>query len=87
MLIAVDERRRLQSSGAKMRLSDVDGEISYDLEEFCKDYGHPGGRMFTFEITCDAVTYVYERVIGTIRAGKVIFEFSDDDLVSTRKAH
>jgi hypothetical protein len=70
-----------------MRLSDYDGQIAYDLDEFCKDYGHPQGRLFTFEVTCDAVTYVFEDVVGTVRAGEVIFELSRDDLVSTRKAH
>ena len=38
-----------------MRLSDFAGQIAYDLEEFCKDYGHPHGRKFTFEVTSDAV--------------------------------
>jgi hypothetical protein len=76
-----------QALGAKMRLSDIDGQIAYDLEEFCKDYGHPQGRSFTFEITCDAVTYVYAEVVGTVGAGKVIFELNSEDLVSTRKAN
>ena len=70
-----------------MRLSDIDGQIAYDLEEFCQDYGHPRGRSFTFEVTCDAVTYVYADVVGTVRAGKVIFELNGADLVCTRKAH
>jgi hypothetical protein len=70
-----------------MRLSDVDGQIAYDLEEFCKDHGHPLGRSFTFEVTSDAVTYVYADVVGIVRDGKVIFDLSPEDLVSTRKAH
>jgi len=70
-----------------MRLSDIDGQIAYDLEEFCKDYGHPRGQAYTFEVTCDAVTYVYADVVGTVRAGEVIFELRSEDLVSTRKAH
>ena len=70
-----------------MRLSDVDCQIAYDFVEFCRDYGHPQGQSFTFEVTCGAVTYVYADVVGTIHAGKVIFELSSDDLVSTRKAH
>ena len=70
-----------------MRLSDVDGQIAYDLEEFCTDYGHPQGRSFTFEVTCDAVTYVYADVVGTVHAGQVIFELTCEDLVCTRKAH
>jgi len=70
-----------------MRLSDLDGLITYDFEEFCGDYGHPQGQLFTFEITYDGVTYVYAGVAGIVRAGKVIFELSDEDLVCTRKAH
>jgi hypothetical protein len=70
-----------------MSLSDVDGQIAYDLEEFCKDYGHPRERSFTLEVTCDAVTYVYADVVGTVHAGKVIFELASEDLVCTRKAH
>ena len=70
-----------------MRLSDSDGEIAYDLDEFCEDYGHPAGQLFTFEVTCDAVTYVYAEVAGTVHAGEVIFELGSDNLVSTRKAH
>jgi len=70
-----------------MRLSDFDGEIAYDLEEFCADYGHPQDRLFTLEVTSDAVTYVYAGVTGTVRAGKVIFELGAENLVSTRKAH
>ena len=70
-----------------MRLANLDGQISYDLDEFCKDYGHPHGQLFTFEVTCEAVTYVFADVAGTVEAGQVIFEFSSDDLVCTRKAH
>lgn len=70
-----------------MRLSDIDGQIAYDLEEFCKDYGHPHGRWFTFEVTCDAVTYVYADIVGTVHAGRVVFELNSEDLVCMRKAH
>ena len=70
-----------------MRLSDIDGQIDYDLDEFCKDFGNPQGRSFTFEVTCDAVTYTYADVVGTVRAGKVIFQLNSEDLVGTRKAH
>jgi hypothetical protein len=70
-----------------MRLSDIDGQIAYDLEEFCKEYGHPQGKSFTLEVTCDSVTYVYTDIVGTVRAGEVIFELSSEDLISTRKAH
>ena len=51
-----------------MRLSDVNGQIAYDLEQFLNDYGDPCGRSFTFEVTCDAVTYVYADVVGTVHA-------------------
>ena len=70
-----------------MRPSDCDGQIAYDLDEFCKDYGDPEGQSFTFELTYKAVTYVYANVIGTVCAGEVIFELCDGDLVCTRKAH
>jgi hypothetical protein len=66
---------------------DHDGQIAYDLKEFCEDYGHPAGRLFTVEITCDATTYVYTNVVGTVRAGRVILELYGEDLVGTRKAH
>ena len=51
-----------------MRLSDFDGQIAYDLDEFCKDYGHPQGQLFTLEVTYDAVTYVFSDIVGTVRA-------------------
>jgi hypothetical protein len=70
-----------------MALSDYDGEVVYDLHEFCQDYGRPEGRLFTFEVTCEAVTYVYADVEGEVRADEVVFELSGDNLVSTRKAH
>jgi hypothetical protein len=68
-------------------VSACDGQIVYDFKEFCNDYGHPRGKSFTFEVTCDAVTYVYADVVGIVRAGKVIFDLSSEDLVCTRKAH
>ena len=70
-----------------MSLSDFDGQITYDFKEFCDEYGHPQGQLFTFELTCDAVTYVYAAVAGIVRAGKVIFELSGEDLVCTRRTH
>ena len=70
-----------------MRLSDFDGQIAYDFDQFCKDYGHPHGQLFTLEVTCDAVTYVYANISGTVHAGKVTFELSPADLVRTQKAH
>ena len=63
------------------------GQIVYDFDEFCRDYGHPAGQCFTFEVTSNAVTYVYARVVGEIDGDQVIFELTEDDLVSTRKAH
>jgi hypothetical protein len=69
------------------RVSECDGQIAYDLDEFCRDYGHPAGQLFTFEITCDAVTYVYADVVGIVRASEVVFDLNGDDLVYTRKAH
>ncbi len=68
-------------------MSDLDGQITYDFEDFCTDYGHPQGQLFTFEVTSDGVTYVYANVVGAVRAGKVVFELSDEHLVCTRKAH
>jgi hypothetical protein len=65
----------------------LDGEIAYDLDDFCRDYGYPAGQLFTFEITCDAVTYVYADVVGSVLSGQVIFELKNDHLVSMRKAH
>jgi hypothetical protein len=70
-----------------MRRSDVDSQIAYDLEEFCEDFGHPRGKSFTFEVTCDAVTYVYADIVGTVQARKMIFEFNSENIVCTRKAH
>ena len=69
------------------RVSECDGQIAYDLDEFCRDYRHPAGQLFTFEITCDAVTYVYADVVGIVRASEVVFDLNGDDLVYTRKAH
>jgi hypothetical protein len=74
--------------GAIMQTESMyDGQITYDFNEFCKDYGHPTGRMFTFEVTHNAVTYVYADVIGTVRDGEVVFCLNGSDLVDTRKAH
>jgi hypothetical protein len=67
--------------------SEYDGQMAYDLDEFCNEYGHPAGQQFTFEVTRNAVTYVYANVVGTVRASKVIFNLNGEDLVGTRKAH
>lgn len=64
-----------------------DGQITYEFEAFCRDYGHLAGRMFTFEVTLNGATYVYAHVIGTVHDGMVSFDLHDDDLVATRKAH
>jgi hypothetical protein len=70
-----------------MRATSEDhGQVAYDLEEFCKDYGHPTDRLFTVEITCNSVTCVYANVLGTVRACKVISDL-DEDLLRTRQAH
>jgi hypothetical protein len=66
---------------------EYDGQIAYELEEFCKDYGHPAGQLFTFEVTCNAMTYVYANVAGEVRSGQVVFELNGEDLVGTRKCH
>lgn len=65
----------------------TDGRIAYDLEEFCTDYGHPAGQLFTFEVTHNAVIYVYADVVAKIRGGEVVFDLDGGDLVVTRKAH
>jgi hypothetical protein len=67
--------------------SRYDGQITYDFKEFCDDYGHPAGQMFTFEVTHNAVTYVYADVVGTVCGSEVVFCLEGDDLVHTRKAH
>ncbi len=63
------------------------GQISYDYDEFCRDYGPPAGRLFTFELTQGAVTQVYADVVGFVRGDEVIFRLDESDLVQTRKAH
>ena len=57
------------------------------LRDSARIYGHPRRQLFTFEVTCDAVTYVYADIVGTVRAGTVIFELNSEDLICTRKAH
>jgi hypothetical protein len=77
-----------REGGAIMQTESMDdGQITYDFNEFCKDYGHPTGRLFTFEVTHNAVTYVYADVIGTVCDGEVVFCLNGSDLVDTRKAH
>lgn len=67
--------------------SELDGQVIYDFVEFCRDYGHPSGLSVTFEVTDNAVVYVYAGVIGEIADGKVVFDLNRDNLVNTRKAH
>jgi hypothetical protein len=86
-MLVRSEKGRATGRKRGMCLSDSDGEIAYDLDEFCEDYGHPAGQVFTLEVTYHAVTYVYAQVVGTVRAGEVIFELSSENLVCTRKAH
>jgi hypothetical protein len=76
------ERGAIMQADAK-----YDGQISYDFDEFCDDYGHPAGQSFTFEVTHNAVTYVYADVIGTVLGSQVVFSLNGEDLVLTRKAH
>lgn len=66
---------------------EYDGQITYNFAEFCADYGHPAGQLFTFEVTHHAVTYVYADVAGSIRGDEVVFCLDESDLVHTRKAH
>jgi hypothetical protein len=69
------------------RTSDYIGQIAYELDEFQKDYGDPAGQLFTFEVTCNATTYVYANVAGEVRGGQVVFDLRVDDLAATRKTH
>ena len=64
-----------------------DGQVTYDLDDFRRHHGDPTGQSFTFEVTTNAVTYVYAEVTGTIRANKVIFDLCCDDLVDMQRAH
>lgn len=67
--------------------SGIGGQIAYDLYEFCHDHGHPDGKLFTFEVTCHAITYVFANIAGTVHAQEVIFDLSSKNLICTRKAH
>lgn len=68
-------------------MRECEGQVTYDFEEFCADYGHPAGKLFTFEVTSNAVTYVYADVTGKVSGDEVIFDLHGEDLVGTRKAH
>ena len=67
--------------------SESDGQIVYDLAEFCRDYGDPAGLLLTFEVTNKAVVYVYAGVAGEIFGDQVVFDLNSENLVDTRKAH
>jgi hypothetical protein len=64
-----------------------DGQVAYDLDDFRRHHGDPTGQAFTFEVTANAITYVYANVTGTIRANKVVFDLYCDDLVEMQRAH
>lgn len=66
---------------------ELDGQITYDLTEFCRDYGHPSGLSVTFEVTNNAVVYVYAGVTGEISGNEVVFDLNRENLVDTRKVH
>jgi hypothetical protein len=67
--------------------NEQDGQVAYDLDDFRRHHGDPTGQSFTFEITTNAITYVYANVTGTIRANKVVFDLYGDDLVDMQRAH
>jgi hypothetical protein len=67
--------------------SGLDGQITYDLADFCRDYGHPSGLSVTFEVINDAVVYVYAGVVGEISGDQVVFDLNRENLVDTHKAH
>jgi hypothetical protein len=67
--------------------SELDGQITYDLAEFCRDFGHPSGLSVTFEVTNNAVVYVYSGVIGEVSGDKVVFDLNRENLVDMRTVH
>ena len=64
-----------------------DGSITYDLEEFREEYGDPIGQLFTFEVTYNATTYTYADIVPEVEGGRVVFDLSEDDLVSASRHH
>jgi hypothetical protein len=66
---------------------DCDGRITYDLAEFREEYGDPIGQLFTFEVTFDATTYTYADIAPEVEGGRVVFDLSEDDLVSASQHH
>jgi hypothetical protein len=67
--------------------SELDGQITYDLAEFCRDFGHPSGLSVTFEVTNNAVVYVYTGVVGEVSGDKVVFDLNRENLVDMRTVH
>jgi hypothetical protein len=67
--------------------SELDGQVTYDLADFRRDYGDPLRLSVTFEVVEDAVVYVYADVIGEISGDKVVFDLTRENLVDTRKTH
>lgn len=66
---------------------DLDGRVTFDFAEFCRDYGHPAGLLVTFEVTRDAVVYVYARVMGEVSGDRVVFDLNSENRVDRRKVH
>ena len=66
---------------------DCDGRITYDLAEFRAAYGDPIGQLFTFEVTCNAITYTYSNVAPEVHGCRVVFDLSNDDLVASQMHH
>lgn len=64
-----------------------DCQVTFDFTEFCRDYGHPAGLLVTFEVTREAIVYVYARVAGEVSGDQVVFELNSENLVDTRKVH
>lgn len=64
-----------------------DCQVTFDFAEFCRDYGHPAGLLVTFEVTREAIVYVYARVAGEVSGDQVVFELNSENLVDTRKVH
>lgn len=65
----------------------ADCQITFDFAEFCRDYGHPSGLLVTFEVTKDAIVYVYARVAGEVSGDQVVFGLNRENLVDTRRLH
>lgn len=62
-----------------------DGQVTFDFAEFCREYGHPTGLLVTFEVTRNAIVYVYARVAGEVSGDQVVFELNSGNLVDTHR--